>query len=404
MMRIPAVIGVMSAALVFLSTGEQNVERLRERTSSAATAAQRTADRAFAVQRNAEINQSIAWVEAVRSIEFTRVRNAEIIASLATVAAARSADLVVAARNAEIETSMAAAEARRLAEFTKARNQEIANSIAAVAAQHALLAFAEARNAEITKSLAAVEALRMVRFAQERNAEIAGSLIAVEGQRKLAAFAEAQNAQAQRSIAAVETVRLAEFAAARNDEIRTAMRAAELRRTYAVAMAKPAAASVRLETGSIEGKSAVETKGVLPAGAATLGAQACQEMINDLGPIYWARKTAALSDRTRHHLDELATIAKRCVSMVIEVHGHADAAGSPDTSKRLSEQRARAVADYLIRLGVEAHRVVAIGHGADSPIVTGDAQESMTCNRRIEFSLQGSQGGPKLSEILRDLR
>jgi outer membrane protein OmpA-like peptidoglycan-associated protein len=89
--------------------------------------------------------------------------------------------------------------------------------------------------------------------------------------------------------------------------------------------------------------------------------------------------------------------------MVIEVHGHADATGSADVSRRLSKERALAVAKYLIAAGVEAHRLVAIGHGADAPIVTGDAQESMTCNRRIEFSLQRSEGGPKLSEILRGL-
>ena len=135
----------------------------------------------------------------------------------------------------------------------------------------------------------------------------------------------------------------------------------------------------------------------------TLGAQACQSMISDLGPIYWARKSAALNDRTKQHLDELAQIAKRCTSMVIEVHGHADATGSADVSRRLSKERALAVAKYLIAAGVEAHRLVAIGHGADAPIVTGDAQESMTCNRRIEFSLQRSEGGPKLSEILRGL-
>src|SRR5262245_27797655 len=106
MMRIPAVIGVMSATLVFLSTGEQNIERLRERTHDAAASAQRAADRHFAAQRNAEINQSLAWVAAMREIEFTRARNREIDSSLAAVEAARKMDAFVAARNAESEMMM----------------------------------------------------------------------------------------------------------------------------------------------------------------------------------------------------------------------------------------------------------------------------------------------------------
>lgn len=73
-------------------------------------------------------------------------------------------------------------------------------------------------------------------------------------------------------------------------------------------------------------------------------------------------------------------------------------------NKRLSERRARAVADYLVSAGVEAQRVIAIGHGAEAPIVDDDQAESMACNRRIEFTIRDGADGPNLSQVLESLR
>ena len=67
--------------------------------------------------------------------EFARVRNAEIDASIAAVQARRAAEAFARERNAEIDASIAAVEAQRAAaEFARARNAEIDASIAAVQA------------------------------------------------------------------------------------------------------------------------------------------------------------------------------------------------------------------------------------------------------------------------------
>jgi hypothetical protein len=102
-------------------------------------------DAAFVQARNAEIDASMARVEAVQTAEFERERNAEIDASVAKVALVRSqeygqkmsakADVDFArARNAEIDASLAVANARREEAFALARNAEIDASLAAVAA------------------------------------------------------------------------------------------------------------------------------------------------------------------------------------------------------------------------------------------------------------------------------
>jgi outer membrane protein OmpA-like peptidoglycan-associated protein len=403
MMRIPAVIGLMSATLVFLSTGEQQSERQKERAYSAA-AAQRAATVKFAKARNAEIKASLAAVEARQLAEFAAARNAEISASIAAVEKERNLVAFAAARGAEISEVLAAVKTRRTEEFAQARNQEIAASLTAVNTNRELAAFAEARNAEIAASIAAVETTRMIAFTHARNAEIAASLATVEAERELAQFAAARNAEIETSIAAVENVRMVEFAAARNAEIKTAMMAYELPRTGASALAKRRGEALSIETGSIEAKAGFTAKGILPGGSQTLGGQACQSMIQDVGPIYWTRSTTQLDDASRKRLDALAAIASRCSSMVIEIHGHSDALGTPATNRRLSERRALAIADYLIGAGIEADRLITIGHGGEAPIVAGDQPESMACNRRIEFTVRDTSEGPNLSQILESLR
>ncbi len=402
MMRIPAVIGLMSATLVFLSTGEQHSERLRERAYSAAVA-QRAATIKFAKARNAEIKASLAAVAARQSAEFTEARNAEISASLAAVEKERNLVAFAAARGAEISELLAAVKAHRIEAFAEARNQEIEASLAAVAAQRDLAQFAAARNSEIETSIAAVEATRMMAFAEARNAEIAASLAAVDAERELAQFAAARNTEIETSVAAVDSVRMVEFAAARNAEVKTAMMAYELQRTGALTLAKRRGEVLDIETGSIEAKAGFTAKGILPQGTETVGGAACQSMIQDVGPIYWTRATTQLDSASRKRLDALAAIANRCSSLVIEIHGHSDTSGTPATNRRLSERRALAIADYLIAAGVEAARLIAIGHGSEAPIVAGDQPESMACNRRIEFSAHNASEGPNLSQILESL-
>ena len=105
-------------------------------------------DAAFALAQNAEIDASMARVEAVQTAEFEEERNAEIDASMAKVALVRSQEYGPEMR------------AKADADFARARNAEIDASLAAVANVRRDEAFAMARNAEIDASVAAVAAAR----------------------------------------------------------------------------------------------------------------------------------------------------------------------------------------------------------------------------------------------------
>ncbi|MCL2193083.1 MAG: OmpA family protein, partial [Treponema sp.] len=57
----------------------------------------------------------------------------------------------------------------------------------------------------------------------------------------------------------------------------------------------------------------------------------------------------------------------------------------------VSTERAQAVADHLVYLGVrEAHEISIAGYGADRPVADNDTQEGMAANRRVEIIILGN--------------
>lgn len=72
---------------------------------------------------------------------------------------------------------------------------------------------------------------------------------------------------------------------------------------------------------------------------------------------------------------------------VIEIGGHTDNTGDTASNLQLSQQRADAVRDYLIRQGVDSSVLTAKGYGETTPIATNDTEEGKFRNRRIEFNV-----------------
>ena len=69
------------------------------------------------------------------------------------------------------------------------------------------------------------------------------------------------------------------------------------------------------------------------------------------------------------------------------VEGHTDSTGSPDRNQRLSEDRARAVRDFLVSRGVPADRIEAQGMGSTQPVADNSTPEGRANNRRVEIVL-----------------
>lgn len=72
-------------------------------------------------------------------------------------------------------------------------------------------------------------------------------------------------------------------------------------------------------------------------------------------------------------------------SIKIEIRGHTDNTGSLQTNMTLSNNRAKAVYDYLISRGVDASRLKYQGFGPKTPVASNDTEYGRAKNRRTEF-------------------
>lgn len=120
-------------------------------------------------------------------------------------------------------------------------------------------------------------------------------------------------------------------------------------------------------------------------------ARACQDGLRTAakeGMINFERAKADLSRDSLPTLNKLAQIARDCPQVRIEIEGHTDAEGTPERNQRLADRRARAVADYLIRAGVDAGKLAAVGYGETRPVAPNDTPENRARNRRIEFTVR----------------
>lgn len=90
---------------------------------------------------------------------------------------------------------------------------------------------------------------------------------------------------------------------------------------------------------------------------------------------------AAGSDQA---LAELAQLLRTWPEYRIRVIGHTDNTGRPAVNLRLSRDRARAVADWLIGRGAAEDQIIAQGYGATQPIADNATAEGRARNRRIE--------------------
>ncbi len=97
--------------------------------------------------------------------------------------------------------------------------------------------------------------------------------------------------------------------------------------------------------------------------------------------------------------DENAAILERAAAAInaapgvpVEVVGHTDSSGNAGINQLLSEDRANAVRDRLVELGVDADRLSARGAGEDEPVADNGTEEGRAANRRIVFEFEGAAG------------
>ena len=92
-------------------------------------------------------------------------------------------------------------------------------------------------------------------------------------------------------------------------------------------------------------------------------------------------------DDSRAELDKLVDFLKFNNTIVIEISGHTDNVGDKKANILLSQNRAKAVNDYLISHGIVQQRLKFKGYGDTKPIASNDTPEGRQQNRRTEFKV-----------------
>jgi outer membrane protein OmpA-like peptidoglycan-associated protein len=86
-------------------------------------------------------------------------------------------------------------------------------------------------------------------------------------------------------------------------------------------------------------------------------------------------------------LDKVVEMMQQHPTMRIELGGHTDNVGSEAMNQKLSEQRAKAVYDYLVQHGVAAERLSYKGYGPSQPVADNSTPEGRRQNRRTVFTI-----------------
>jgi outer membrane protein OmpA-like peptidoglycan-associated protein len=113
----------------------------------------------------------------------------------------------------------------------------------------------------------------------------------------------------------------------------------------------------------------------------------CPEILDRASKVLFETGKAIIKSESYSLLDELAAMLKKYPDTRIILEGHTDSEGDDAANMKLSKDRAKAVAEYLIDKLIEANRVSSDGFGETKPIADNKTAEGRQKNRRVDMRL-----------------
>ncbi len=118
-----------------------------------------------------------------------------------------------------------------------------------------------------------------------------------------------------------------------------------------------------------------------------LAAEDINEKIIRLNHVNFETGKSNLTSLSRYELDNFFEVLNKNKNMTVEISGHTDNTGTSESNLELSDQRAKAVYDYLINKGVAADRLISVGYGETLPVADNATEAGRKENRRTEFKI-----------------
>ncbi len=103
--------------------------------------------------------------------------------------------------------------------------------------------------------------------------------------------------------------------------------------------------------------------------------------------IFFETNKYNLKDKSFIELNKVVQLLTKNPSIKLEISGHTDNIGNDSTNLTLSQNRAKAVYNYLIEKGIVKSRLIHKGMGEKNPIADNNTEAGRSKNRRIEIKV-----------------
>jgi len=108
-----------------------------------------------------------------------------------------------------------------------------------------------------------------------------------------------------------------------------------------------------------------------------------------LESVYFDFDKSDVRESERGTLAKNAEVLKKFDFLRVTVEGHCDERGTVEYNLALGERRAKAVADYLMSVGVPAMQLRTVSYGKEVPVCTDSNEACWQQNRRAKFTVSG---------------
>jgi outer membrane protein OmpA-like peptidoglycan-associated protein len=246
-----------------------------------------------------------------------------------------------------------------------------------------------------SQAKAAADRARQQAEEQQRQRQRAEEASRLETERRARADAERAAAEAQAKLEAEKASR--ERAALEADARAAAERAA---RETAAAAAAADAQRLRAEQAERE-KQELRAKLIQQLNLILETRDSARGLIVNMSDVLFDTARHDLKPIAREKLARIAGIVLAHPGLALEAEGHTDSVGSDEYNQSLSERRANAVRDFLVKQGVPATMINSRGMGEGSPVASNDTAAGRQQNRRVELIVSGDVIGTPISTNLR---
>jgi outer membrane protein OmpA-like peptidoglycan-associated protein len=246
-------------------------------------------------------------------------------------------------------------------------------------------AFAPSALADAGKALQAAE--------KANNAEEKGQLAYVAEKRAQIATLSAEGITAEKAVEKMGRETSDLTAEKKTQEARIAMKQAEEAKAAAAAEAERAArakaeAEQARQTAAAEAERAAKAKAeadqLMKEMADLKAKQTERGIVLTLGEVLFSTGKFDLSPAAMRSLEKLTDFLKKHPDRNVLIEGHTDSTGSDELNMTLSQKRANAVKEALMKEGVAPGRITAKGYGKKYPVASNDTSAGRSQNRRVE--------------------